>query len=268
MQWQEQRCLLTGASGGIGKAIARSLAEKGVELILVGRDKARLERLLSSLPGDHHLVEADLTLAQGRDALMDEIHRLGGITMLVNNAGITELALLHHSSESMLEQTLATNLLAPMQLTRRLLPQLLRLPEATIVNVGSAFGSIGFAGQTAYCASKFGLRGFTEALYRELADTQVKVFYLAPRATDTDINTDVAVAMNQQLGNQVDHPDVVAKALITQLETGKSRMYIGFPEKLFVRINGMFPGLVDNALLKKLPIIKRLINQNRQEVLI
>ncbi|WP_350609614.1 SDR family NAD(P)-dependent oxidoreductase, partial [Pseudoalteromonas sp. 41-MNA-CIBAN-0057] len=82
---------------------------------------------------------------------------------------------------------LSTNLAVPMKLCQLFLEQL-QANTGTIVNVGSSFGSIGYPYQTLYCASKFGLRGFSEALSRELSDTGVRVTYLAPRATDTDIN--------------------------------------------------------------------------------
>ncbi len=129
--------------------------------------------------------------------------------------------------------------------------------DAFIVNVGSAFGSIGYPGYSGYCASKFGLRGFTEALRRELGATRVKVLYFAPRATNTAINSAAVVAMNQQLGNQMDSPELVAKALLQQLETAQSRRFLGWPEQLFVRLNAIFPALVDKALQKKLAVIEK-----------
>ncbi|GAA0368765.1 SDR family oxidoreductase [Bowmanella denitrificans] len=268
MNWSNQLCLLTGASGGIGQAIARVLAESGVRMILQGRDEQSLQRLADSLPGIHHVLVGDIGRSAGRAALIGELKRFPAISMLINNAGISPFGELQHVSAEELEQTIQTNLLAPMLLTRALLPQLQKRSEAYIVNVGSAFGSIGFACQSAYCASKFGLRGFSEALYRELAGSAVKVFYLAPRATQTAINSDEVVAMNQALGNQVDSPQKVAQALKAQLLASQPRVFIGFPEKLFVRLNGAFPSLVDNALIKKLPIIKKFAAQHAKEILV
>lgn len=259
MEWGNQRCLLTGASGGIGQAIAKALAEKGVSLVLLGRNRARLDSLAEQLPGQHEVVCGDISVANDRAALVTRLEALGGISMLVNNAGVSHLSMLEGTSSETLEAVIQTNLIAPMLLTQALLPQLKRSSHTYIVNIGSAFGSIGFAGQAAYCASKFGLRGFTESLLRELADTNIHVSYLAPRATDTQINSDIASAMNKELGNQVDSPEIVAKQFIQLLEQRKARAFIGFPERLFVKINGAFPSLVDKALIKKLPIIKRFI---------
>lgn len=265
MNWEKQRCLLTGASGGIGQAIARALADKGVSLILVGRNSMKLHALAETLPGYHDVICADLSSAKERTALVTKVSELGGLTMLVNNAGISQLSMLEDTDSYTIESVIHTNLLAPMLLTQAFLPLLQQDKATQIVNIGSAFGSIGFAGQSAYCASKFGLRGFTESLMRELADSNIRVSYLAPRATATAINSDVANAMNEALGNQVDAPEVVAQHFIELLEGSKNRAFIGFPERLFVKINGAFPSLVDKALLKKLPIIKRFIAPTFQE---
>jgi len=267
MQWQQQTCLLTGATGGIGQAISKALANKGVSLILQGRSESRLQQLNDSLPDKHKILVADITTIQGREKICREAE-LNAISMLINNAGVGQFSLLEDTEEAVIVDTLEANLLAPILLTQGLLPVLQKAnqqqaAQSYLVNVGSAFGSIGFAGQSIYCASKFGLRGFTEALYRELADTNIHVRYFAPRATATSINNDQAMAMNKALGNHVDSPESVANALIQQLEKGHARQFVGFPEKLFVKINGAFPHIVDKALFKKLPIIKRFLRPKK-----
>ena len=132
-------------------------------------------------------------------------------------------------------------------------------PEAAIVNMGSTFGSIGHPGFAVYCAGKFGLRGFSEALRRELSDTSVQVYYLAPRATRTDMNSAAVVQLNKELGNAMDDPQVVVGHVL-RLLTGSAGgdYFVGWPEKLFVRINGLLPAIVDRALGKQLATIKRL----------
>lgn len=267
MQWQQQTCLLTGATGGIGQAIAKALANKGVSLILQGRSESRLQQLSDSLTGEHKILVADITTIQGREKIC-RMAELNAISMLINNAGVGQFSLLEETEEAVIVDTLEINLLAPILLIQELLPLLQKADQqqpapSYVINVGSAFGSIGFAGQSIYCASKFGLRGFTEALYRELADTNVHVSYFAPRATATSINSDQAMAMNKALGNNVDSPESVANALIQQLEKGHARLFVGFPEKLFVKINGAFPHIVDKALFKKLPIIKRFLRHEK-----
>ena len=129
--------------------------------------------------------------------------------------------------------------------------------RSLVVNLGSTFGSIGYPGFSAYCASKFALRGFSEALRRELADTEMKVLYIAPRATRTSMNSAQVVAMNDELNVAMDDPlevaDQVAQAIIRERE----ELYLGWPEKLFVRLNSLLPRVVDQALRKQLPIIQR-----------
>ena len=258
MELQGKTVVLTGASGGIGQAIAIALAKAGCQLLLVGRNEFALTTLQKQLGEGHKIVIADISTEPGRNLLLNACQMVGGIDIVINNAGVSEFALFEQLSESQLQAMFSTNLLAPMLLCQKLLPLLKTRKEAAIVNVGSTFGSIGYPGFSGYCASKFGLRGFTEALRRELADSSVKVCYLAPRATKTSINSRAVVEMNQTLGNAMDDPQVVVNALLRTL--GKKQLkdhYIGWPEKLFVRLNSLLPKLVDNALRKQLPIIRQ-----------
>lgn len=253
--------LLTGASGGIGAAVAQGLSLKGAKLLLVGRNEQILKPLAQQLEGEHQVVVADINTPEGREHIIEQCNRCGGIDLIINLAGILEFKFFDQQSEKSIEQTLSTNLLAPMLLCNKLIPLLKQKKEAAIVNVGSTFGSIGHPGFTTYCASKFGLRGFTEALGRELADTKIKVFYLAPRATATSLNSNAITALNEALGNKVDSPEWVASELISLLGSNKNQRYLGWPEKLFVRLNALFPRLVHSALVKKIPIIRKFSEQ-------
>ena len=134
-----------------------------------------------------------------------------------------------------------------MQLTRRLLPAAAaRQPAARIVNVGSIFGYLGYPGYAAYCASKFALRGFSEALRRELADGPVRVRYFAPRATRTAMNGAALYALNAELGVAMDAPEAVAsRAASTLLRApGAASACSACPKRLFARLNQLLPGLV------------------------
>ena len=256
MELNGKTVLLTGASGGIGRAIAHELASAGAQLMLCGRNPAALEAL--DLPGrGHQVVVADVTTQLGRAALVSALDARP-LDILINNAGVNQLALLEGMSDLEVEQQMATNLTAPILLTKALLSRLQRRPEAMVVNVGSALGSIGMAGSVPYCASKFGLRGFSEALRRELADTSVKVLYFAPRATATALNSDATNALNAALKTTVDRPEEVAAELLQTMQKSRPRNhYLGWPEKFFVRLNALLPGLVDGAVRKQLPVIKR-----------
>jgi short-subunit dehydrogenase len=255
------RAVLTGATGGIGRAIAEQLAPQCEALLLVARDAAKLEafaRGINAAGGRSRGVAADLTSAAGRAAVARAAAEVpGGVDLLINNAGTTEFAWLADHSDEMLERILRVNALAPMQLTRALLPLLLAQPAARIVNVGSIFGYLGYPGHTAYSASKFALRGFSEALRRELADGPVRVTYFAPRATRTALNGAAECAMNDELGVAMDAPQVVAAALLDTLRAPARERLLGMPERLFARLNQILPGLVDGGLRRRLPVIRR-----------
>lgn len=258
MNMKGKTVLLTGATGGIGQAIAAVLSEAGARLVLSARNEAALAALIDQLPGEGHVaVASDLVDALGRKRLQD-VAREQGVELLINNAGLGQLGMLEDAVDGQLEQIVVLNLVVPMLVCRDMIPLLKSKDQAAIVNVGSILGSIGYAGSSAYCGSKFGLRGFSESLRRELADSSVGVYYLAPRATDTSLNSPEAVAMNRELGVSVDAPGAVAEALLQQLQSGHPlEQFLGWPEKFFVRLNGLFPRLVDKALRKQLPIIKR-----------
>jgi short-subunit dehydrogenase len=184
-----------------------------------------------------------------------------GIDTLINNAGTSGAGFLEDSSPLQIDAVLQTNLVAPILLTQALLAHLKSRPEARIVNIGSVFGYIGYPSQAVYSASKFGLRGFSEALRRELAGSRVTVQHVAPRATRTTLNSNAMDELNRELGNRVDDPDRVANVVIAGLSTRRANTVIGWPETLFARINAVMPSLVDGALVKQLPVIRRFIQR-------
>lgn len=257
MKLEGKLVLLTGASGGIGEALAQELAAQGAHLLLHGRRASALERLRKELPHPerHQTVIADLGSPQERAKLLLHPALDEGLDVLINNAGCNQFAWLEDQSSEQVERQLLLNVEAPIQLTRMLLPRL-RKP-AVIMNVGSSFGAIGYAGYSVYCASKFALRGFSEALGRELEGTGIQVLHFAPRATRTRLNSEAAYEMNAELGTHTDSPQDVAEEAVIALCNETRRSWLGWPEKLFVRLNGLLPGLVDRALAKQKPIIER-----------
>jgi short-subunit dehydrogenase len=260
VNFDTRRVLLTGATGGIGRAMARRLLEEGAHVLLVARDAEALELLQRSLAfaGDRvHTLAADLTQPSAR-ALLCGVARQwhGGVDVLINNAGCNAFAMFEDLTAEQLEQCFAVNVLAPMHLCRELLPSIKARESAMVVNIGSVFGSIGHPGYAAYSATKFALRGFSEALRRELADTHVGVKYLAPRATRTAMNSASAEQLNLELGVAMDPPERVALELVALLKSSATSAVIGWPEKLFVKVNALLPGIVDRALRAKLSLIR------------
>ncbi len=255
MKLENKRVLLSGASGGIGWAIAEKLAAVGAHLLLQGRNEDKLRQLQLALPGTHQRVVADTNTPAGRACVLQSCQQ-HGLDVWINAAGVQDFKFFTDQDSELIQLMLQTNLLSPILLAQGLLPLLQQRSDAAIVNIGSTFGSIGHPGFVAYCASKFGLRGFTEALQRELADSHVRVLYFAPRATRTDLNSMAVTTLNEALGNRVDSPRQVAEELMSLLASKRKLRYMGWPENLFVHINALFPGIVHKALIKKLPLIR------------
>jgi short-subunit dehydrogenase len=250
--------VLTGAGGGIGREIAKQLDKAGAQLILTDINSEAIHNLNASLAEKHHTVIADLSSAEGRRALLVFCEDLmTGPQLLINVAGINRFAALENIDDDALDRLVSINLTSQIALCRDFLPLLKRQKQAAIVNLGSILGSIGMPGYSVYSATKFGLRGFSEALNRELMDSSVSVRYFAPRATTTALNDDRVNEMNKALGNAMDSPELVASQLLDFIRTSSPRAYLGWPEKLFVRINSLLPALVDQSFRKQLNVIKR-----------
>ena len=258
--------VLTGATGGIGQPLARYLAESGVRLILAARDPDKLTALADALPSGSvvDICAGDLADACAQRALAQRA-RADDTGILINLSGGNRFAMLNDQTGDDVRALMTTNLIAPIQLTQALLPHLRSRAEAMIVNVGSTFGAIGFPGYSLYCASKFGLRGFSEALARELSDSPVRVVYVAPRATRTSMNSHAASAMNAALGNAEDLPQQVAELIVRSMRKSRRRTGIGWPERGFCALNQLLPSLVDRAIARQLPIVRQFASNPTHE---
>lgn len=255
MNFQQQRIVLTGAAGGIGIQLAERLAATGAHIALIDRNIKPAEVLARQLdPHGERLfaIAGDLLDRDARDAAIQQaVAHLGGVDMLINNAGLLSFRPFAQEDPQVIERIMLLNTLVPMQLSRQVLPAMLAAGHGRIVNIGSTFGSIGFAWFASYSASKFGLRGFSEALRRELHGSGVGVSYIAPRAVRTPFNTGAVYRMAAAVGMRMDRPEWVADQIIAALQRDCDDVYLGFPESLFVRINALWPRLVDRALRRQ-----------------
>lgn len=260
--WGQQTVVLTGASGGLGQAIATALSERGASVILVGRSGASLEALAQQL--EQEFFVADLTQAEQRASLQKSLESRGTkVTGLINSAAVTHEGLFANATAADLETIIATNIMAPLALTHQLLP-VLSLHAGWVLNVGSVLGAIGFPGQALYCASKFALRGFSEALQREAASS-IDVMYAAPRAINTSLNRGLIRRLNARLKTSQDEPQQVAEQLLRQVERRRPLQTLGWPERLFVRLNGLWPEQVARSLTKTRNTLYQLIEEERHE---
>ena len=248
MELSDKNILLTGAAGGIGRQLAVRLAERGAHLALVDANEEILKEVGAAVPRSKIIV-GDLSSSEGCKAIADAAgEALGHIDILINLAGMMSFRCFEDEDVDVMERIIQVNLLGAMRLTRHILPAMVERDEGRIINVGSVFGSIAFAYFTAYSASKFGLRGFSEALRRELHDSKIKVMYLAPRAVKTPLNTGRIMRMGEATKMNMDAPELVVERIIHAIDNDRKEVYIGFPESLFVQINVRFPRLVDKAL--------------------
>jgi len=252
--------LLTGAAGGIGSTIARYFAATGHKLLLTDINSEPLEKLATQLRADSHAdvetIATDLTSRDDRDRLV-RAARSFNVDVLINAAGYNRFGLLEDISDTDIERIFSINIISPILLCKALLPWLMTRESAHIVNIGSTFGSLGYAGFASYSASKFSLRGFSEALRREIADTGVKMHYLAPRAVKTAFNEDAVNLMNEALGVAMDSPDVIPGAIARMIKRGQAEHFIGGPEKFFVKLNALFHRVVDKGLAGQLKTIQQ-----------
>lgn len=185
-------CVITGAAGGIGAALTLNLAARKAVLVLVDKDADGLARVaaLAREAGAPAVDEHVIDLADGGDRLdlaAEVASKHGGADLLVNNAGVTLSGTFEENRMADVDWLLEINLHAPIRLTKAFLPQLLRRPGGHVVAISSLFGVFAPAGQVAYATSKFGLRGFAEALRHELRPRGVGVTVVHPGGVRTNI---------------------------------------------------------------------------------
>lgn len=186
----QQVALITGASRGIGRAIALRLAQVGATTVLAARTVTDLHTVAEEIQrGGHETmsIPTDVTNDQQLETLVQKsVERFGYVDILINNAGGgTPRTLIAKAQVRDWEWTLRTNLWATMYLTRLVLPHMIQRRTGVIINIGSLAGLTGRAGESAYAAAKFGVRGFSQALFEEVREFGIKVCTIYPGYVDT-----------------------------------------------------------------------------------
>lgn len=224
-----KRVLITGASSGLGAALARQLAARGAVVGLIARRRDRLAEVLADCrhtsPASAMFV-ADLadTSALG-DLALRAWDELGGIDVLINNAAIPKRRSVVALDPGEAEDVMRVNFFAPMRLTLALLPRMLTRGSGMIVNVSSVGGRLGIVHETAYCASKFALCGWSEAMAVDLHDTPISVKLIEPGPVDTEIWDHPGSEEPLYQGPKV-APDVVADGIIEALGSKRFEHYL------------------------------------------
>ena len=264
--------VIVEATGGIGKAIVENLCKNNVNVILVARNAEALQVMQAELKAQYPQLKlqslcCDLSDAESREQFIQaltqqKIH----INYYINNAGVNDFSLFSHQSSEAIEQMMLINVVYPLQLIQHIIPLMSKTAPSQIINMGSTFGSIGYPGYVSYCASKFALRGATEALAREYSNSQIQFKYFSPRATATTMNSPVVVEMNAKLGVKMDSPAFVAEELYQFLQNDKLYYQVGYPEKIFVKVNQVLPNVVSNSIQKDIDKIQRFAELNHPKI--
>jgi uncharacterized protein len=238
--------LVTGASAGIGREFSRRLAERGHDLLLVARDEARLEALAAELRAVHgvsvEVLAADLTRDEAVARVIGRVEATPP-TLLVNNAGFGTMGPLRGTDPAAQERMVRLHVLAPMRLTRALLPGLLAAGRGGVINVSSVAGFLFSPGSVNYCATKAYLITFSEGLSAELAGTGIRVQALCPGFTRSEFHE----RMGSDEGRRRPRflwlsAEAVVAASLAQLERGGPVVCIpGLHYKVLVAVLRLLP---------------------------
>jgi short-subunit dehydrogenase len=251
-----KRVILTGASSGIGWCLATELVRAGAFVVITSRRAERLRQLRLSFGNPKKrliAVAGDISDPALRSELISTaVDELGGIDMVINNAGIGAIGPFAEASPERLRQIFEVDFFAAVELTRLALPHLRfgREPIACMVN--SVLGHRGVPGKSEYCAAKFALRGWAEALRLELQPRGIDVVTVSPSTTSSEffdslVGT-VRGAQSKSLGSQ--SPEVVARKVMRALKKRKRELITSASGKAFVWLSRFAPSFTDGLLLR------------------
>jgi short-subunit dehydrogenase len=248
------RALVTGASGGLGRAIAIELARHGANVMLLARRENELHKVadeISALGGSAGCAEifvGDVTSPTARSATIEAMQAaFGGVDLLVNNAGAGAIGRFETAGEDRLRKIFELNFFAAAELTREALPLLKAGRTPMIVNVGSILGHRATPQNSEYCASKFALRGLTEALRVELQPAGIDILLVTPGPTGTDFWEHLVDRQGEVpwTTSMATLPEQVARKVVRAIERGQREVIPSFRAAVFVRFSRHFPRLVD-----------------------
>lgn len=251
---QGSRVLITGASSGIGRQIARELASRGARLVVTARRAERLEQLVDEIVGQGgtaQLVAGDITKADIREQALEaaQVH-FGGLDALVNNAGVGAIGDFLRTDPSRLRSIMEVNFFATVELTRLALPLLQLEKRPIVVNIGSVLGHRAVPKKSEYCASKFALHGFSDALRAELAPRGIDVLLVSPSTTASEFfhKTLENSGSATHFVNRPMPAEVVARKTVRAMERGTHEIILSAGGKILVWLDRIAPPLADRLV--------------------
>ena len=250
------RTIVTGASSGIGRALALELARQGARSVLTARRGEVLEELKSQVResgGEAHVVAGDIVEAEVRRRLLDAAQaELGGLDLLINNAGVGAIGPFAEASEARLRRVMEVNFFAPAELIRSAVPLLQAGNRPMIVNVSSVLGHRGIPKKSEYCASKFALHGLSDSIRAELAACGIDVLLVSPSTTATEFFDNV-LEKNAELpwlALGAMSPESVARKTVKAIRRGRHEIILTPGGKLLVWFDRLCPPLVNRLVAR------------------
>ncbi len=247
------RILLTGASSGIGAALAEELAARGGELIVTARRREPLERLAARYPGKVEAMPGDVTDPEHRSALLSAVgRRWGALDLLVNNAGIGAMGAFVDADPSRLRKVFETNFFAPAELARGAFPLLVAGRRPAVMNVSSVLAHRAVPWKSEYCASKFALHGWSDSLRAEWKRSGIDVVLVSPSTTDSEF-FDAAIedtTGRRWKGRRAMPTTRVARESIRAWQRGRHEAFVSRSGRLLVWLDRLWPSLADRMVAR------------------
>ncbi|WP_020468996.1 SDR family NAD(P)-dependent oxidoreductase [Zavarzinella formosa] len=251
------RVLVTGASQGIGRALAELAAKRGMKVLAAARSIELLNQLAETVRKQGQtleVVQADVASEEGRNAMVAAAReKFGGLDILINNAGIGATGHFADSEPEVLRRIIETNFFGTVETTRAFLPLLKEGKLPALVNVSSILGKRAIAGRSLYSASKFAVEGWSQAIRAEFARFDIDVITINPGLTQTNFSQNMLEKKGKM---QLDHmrgmtSEQVANATLNAIAGGKKIVNLTFKGKVLLFVNRFAPDLIDRISRKK-----------------
>jgi short-subunit dehydrogenase len=252
------RAIVTGASGGIGRELARALTLEGARLVLLARRGDRLAALAAELAAAGRTAEVvvgDVTdpLVR-RQTIAAAADRLGGLDLLINNAGVGAIGPFESAAPERLRRVMEVDFFALAEMIREALPLLKLGRQPMVANIGSILGRIALPRSSEYCAAKFAVRGFTEALRLELAPAGIEFLLVSPATTETEFLENLIEEQGQAAwrATKATPAAKVARAIVRGIRRGSREVFPDLNSRLVYWMTRVSPGLLNYVLARRL----------------